>query len=181
MKIPFDNLIECYKVFLREQEDSMDMGVESPSEATPAQPEPVKTVSQGYAHVVDTILQLFRIRPESIPQKYYNLSDNDIKDTETAYRYLELLTKLLPKNTVSSLKSDNVGDSQAGAINLDDATIIEMANVALKALFYSEKDTFEFSSQLEDIQQVLTSSDNKVTVNTANAIYQKIKSLVLMD
>jgi hypothetical protein len=190
MKIPFEKLIECYYILLKEQDivpppDTGATGAEAPppAEAPPfQQPESGnKSSSQGYAHMVDTIFQLLKYKTENIPQKYYNLSDNEISDSNSAYRYMTVLTKLLPQNTISDLKNDDLGEEKEGVIPLDDSTMVEMANIAINSLFYSDKNNFEFSSKIEDIQNMLSNTGNTVTVDNANAIYQEIKSFVSME
>jgi len=186
----FDTLLENYRSFLNEEEDfggdmggdvggMGDMGMEDPNAAPPVGD---TTVSQGYAYIVNIIHMLLKFDVDNLDPKYYNLSDNKATDTETAYRYINTLTRLLPENIVADLKNDSFGgENEVDNITLDDTTLMEMANIAIKALFYSQKDSYEYSSKVDDIQGMLSHTDNKINVQNANAVYQYIKDLVGME
>jgi len=183
MKTLFENLINNYYSFIKEQDNPPpESGVPTQGNMSTMQP-PVnnKSVSQGYAHMVDTIFQLLKYKTENIPQKYYNLSDNEVNDSNKAYRYINILTRLLPQNTISDLKNDDLGKEKEGVMSLDDSTLVEMANTAIKALFYADKDNFEFSSKIEDIQNLISNHQNRITVDNANSVYQEIKSFISMQ
>jgi hypothetical protein len=150
---------ECYS-FLSEQENN-------------------NQVSIGYATMVNTIYNLLKYDVENLDPKYYNLSDNKITNSSEAYRYIDVFSKLLPNSIKSELKNDDVGDTKSNdIINLDESTLVEMGNVAIKSLFYPEKDGIEFKNKIYEIDRILSSDKNKVTVNNAYSVYQEIKNFV---
>lgn len=196
MTSKFDKLLEGYAKLLMEQDPSMgapaSQGAPEPPPVGPeggetggAQPPPQpasKAVSQGYAHNVELIYNLFKAKPsEAIKQKYLNLSDNKALNSKQAYEYLRILENLLPKNTITNINKANFGKSEGQSIDLDDAKMVEMANIAIKALFFTPKDNLEFSSKLDDIENILAQTGNRVTVENANTIYTEIKNLVGME
>ena len=201
MKTKFDTLMEKYETMLMEQDPTIggpeasagapDAGAAPPPDVSPAgqagapaAPPPAdKSVSQGYAYTVNLLYNLFKQNSEDLDEKYYGLSDNEISDPQGAKRYLEVMSKLLPQTTLSGVKSANFGKNKEGEefIDMDDSKMVEMAQIAQKALFYSPKNNLEFSSKLDDIENILARTGNKVTVENANAVYTEIKNFVGME
>jgi hypothetical protein len=189
MKKKFDSFIhEKYVnlVKLIEQDEiptdaPPDMGVEDP----PSTGLENKVVSTGYAYFVNIIFMLLKYPTDDINPKFLNLSDNRATNSKEAFRYIDVLTKLLPTSVISDLKNDTFGDIEEipkdQIINIDEPTVVEMANVAIKCLFYYPKDNLEFSSKIEDIRETLSQSENKVNIKNANAVYQQIKDFVSMS
>ncbi len=185
----FDNLIKSYYsnlVQLIEQDEPIP--AEEPmgdAGAVPTDSSENKVVSTGYAYLVNIIYMLLKYNTEDIDPNFYKLSDNKATNSNEAYRYIDVLTKLLPASVVSDLKNDTFDDieelPQDQLIQLDDPTVTEMANVAINSLFFSPKDNAEFSSKLEDIQDTLSQSENKINIKNANAVYQQIKDFISLS
>lgn len=185
----FDNLIKSYYsnlVQLIEQDEPIP--AEEPmgdAGAVPTDSSENKVVSTGYAYLVNIIYMLLKYNTDDIDPKYYKLSDNKATNANEAFRYIDILTKLLPESMVSDLKNDtfDVIDDlpQDQIIQLDDPTATEMANIAIKCLFFSPKDNAEFSGKIEDIQDTLAQSENKLNIKNANAVYQQIKDFISLS
>lgn len=138
-----------------------------------------KQVSIGYATLVNTIFNLLKYDIENLDPKYYKLSDNKITNSSEAYRYLDIFSKLLPNTIKSELRSDDVGDNKSeNVINLDESTLVDMGNLAIKSLFFPEKDGIEFKNKIYEIENLLSQDGNKITVNNAYVVYQDIKNFV---
>ena len=197
MKSKFDALLESYGRQLLEQEatlggemppaDGATTGGGLPQDTvggTPAaQPQAPKTVSQGYAYNTELIYRLFKAIPsQDVLGKYGQLSDNKASTPEEAFKYMEILRELLTGNTKTEVQTANHGKSKnAAAIGVDDSMMMEMANTAIKAYFFSPKDNMEFVSRLNNIEDMLAKGGNKITVDNANAIYTEIKDTVSME
>ena len=143
-----------------------------------------KVVTSGYAYYVNLILKLLKFNIKNIPKQYYKLSDNEIINAKMAYKYINVLKNMLSETTVDDMDNQDLGEIEGiedQAIDVDDNTMQDMANIAIKSLFYPSKNQPEFISNLNDIENILAQSENKVNVKNANAVYQIISNLVSME
>ena len=201
MTTKFNILMEKYFKLLSEEESTIappppqapmgdsppmstpDAGMPPPgaSGAPPAPQQGNKTVTQGYAHVANIIFNLFKTKPtEEIKNKYSKLSDNQVADSKQAYSYLGVLEKMLTNGTMQQINKQSFGKQSKDSIGVDDSKIVEMANVAIKALFFTPKDNFTFTTHIDDIDNILSKNGNKVTTENAYAVYTAIKEKVEM-
>ena len=59
--------------------------------------------------------------------------------------------------------------------------LIAIDNNVLTALFFSSKDSLDFYSKLDDVDNILSSTGNKVTVKNAFSVYTEIKNFVAVE
>jgi hypothetical protein len=176
----FNSLLEYYYGIIKEQDvDAVEPNQSPPPQLPPSDVKP-NSVSTGYASIVNLLFSLLKQSTKNINQKYYKLSDNEITNSNEAYRYLEIFSKLLPLNTKSEIENDNLGNETTDqkTIELNDSKIVEMANIAVKSLFYPDKDSIEFLNKVDEIQSILNKNGGNVSVNNADVVFQEIKNFV---
>ena len=203
----FDTLIEKYYKLLSEADNdqpplggepvgdvapppspsSPPMGAESPVGEPPpsegvqsGQEVGNKDVSQGYAHLVNIIYNLFKYEPRDLDDKYLKYSNVKISKPVTAKKFIEILSGFLPKSMELNVNNSDLGenDDNNEFIDLDDSKLVEMAQIAL---FFSSKDSLDFYSKLDDVDNILSSTGNKVTVKNAFSVYTEIKNFVAVE
>lgn len=189
----FETLLNSYNKFLLEQDEDVSADTSAPpmDASTPpadqnANPQSGSqsnvSVSSGYAYLVNIIYMLLRYKTENIDKNYLKLSDNEIIDSKTAYRYINVFTKLLSPTMVSDFQNNTIKKNETeNFIDLDENTLIDLTNIARKSLFYHPKNTLEFSSKIDEIKDILSLTDNKVNINNAYAVSKMIKDFVDMN
>jgi len=186
MKNQFEHLYNQYKLLLEQPEAAEVPVPEAPmqpqgAEATPdpaaspaSQPEQqppqqAEQASVGYAVLVQLLLDAFK----TINIKHtgdIKFSDNEARTPQDAYKYLEIVKRNLEPDLQQKQQQD-VGKNDQGAKNVDSSDIINVANLAIKALFFTPKDTqtFEYSE---------IAATPKVTVDNAHQIYDSIRNFL---
>lgn len=110
-------------------------GLEGDDASSQAPMAPVATEhSPSYLYLANIVLQCFKI---PIPRKGRELSDNKITNINDAFKYLDVIERFLPRQTVSKLKAQHQGNVDIN--DLDVADTINFANLALHSLYYLDK------------------------------------------
>lgn len=177
--IKFLTQIEKYKRLIAEAQDvqtqpaqdvgTPEAGIEqqvTPQQPAP-QPTPQKKASQGYTTLTNIILNAFK----TIKPRFHNdvkYSDNRARNSKEAFKYLEIVKRNLPEGIQQRISQSG---GQGGFGDVDELTIINMANLALQALFTTPKD--EESSEYSTI-----SSIDEVTPENAKQVYQQIRDFL---
>ena len=178
--IKFITLLEKYKKILSEAPEIPAQDVEAPApdagagqppampDVQPQQPQPPpEKASQGYVALTNIILNAFKtIRPRFHGDVKY--SDNKARDAKQAFQYLEIVKRNLPDGIQQKISQTG---GKGGFGDVDELTIVSMANLALQALFTTPKD--EESSEYSTI-----SSIEKVTPENAKQVYQQIRDFL---
>lgn len=136
----------------------------------------VNKASEGYAYLTNIIYNLLTLSPESLPKDLMTLSELKITDSKKAFQLLNKLVEVLPADLRIQILKANFGGS--GQLQVTDQDMSEMANVALRALFYKDKVSNEFTGLKDDVQSEIDNTGGKVTTDNAKSIYTKIKNLV---
>lgn len=180
MKNKFENLLNQYKMLLEQPEADPTMGAEvnatppdvgatPPAQGAPAQaPAPAQQpTSVGYAVLVQVLLDAFKTL--NVRNKAdIKFSDNQARTPQEAYKYLEIVKRNLEPD-LQRKTQQNVGDTQQGAGNVESSDIVNITNLALKAIFFPNKDPQ--TSEYNDI-----ASNDKVDVNNAKEIFNAIRN-----
>lgn len=142
-----------------------DSGGEQPQQPEqPAQPQQSQPASQAYTYLTKVVWEAFKA-PAPIYKKDIQFSDNRAVTTDEAFRYLDIVIRNLQPKT-RQIVNQSISNFSKG--ELDDADIVNFANVALKALFYTHK---ENSSEYLDI-----ASTPEITPENAKEQFTKIAS-----
>ncbi len=126
---------------------------------------------------------MFKYEPRDLDDKYLKYSNVKISKPVTAKKFIEILSGFLPKSMELNVNNSDLGenDDNNEFIDLDDSKLVEMAQIAQKALFFSSKDSLDFYSKLDDVDNILSSTGNKVTVKNAFSVYTEIKNFVAVE
>ena len=184
MKSQFENLYNKYKLLLEQPETAEvpapnapvapQVPVATPDQAvSPAsqtqQPPQATQASTGYAVLVQLMVDAFKTLNVRHPEDI-KFSDNIARTPQQAYQYLEIVKRNL-ENDLQNKTQEDVGKGGNDSKNVDSADIINIANLAIKALFFRPKDVQ--SSEYNDIASI-----PKVTVDNAKQIYDNIRNIL---
>jgi len=178
MKSKFEELLKNYNLLMEQPlTPAPDVGAApdatvaptgGPDATTPI-PTPVQQPSSvGYAILVQLLLDAYKTT--NIRHKDdIKFSDNIVRTPQEAYKYLEIVKRNLEPDLQQKTK-ETVGKGGANEKSVDSTDLINIANLALKSLFFTPKDS-ETGEYNEIASQV-------VDVNNAKQIYNQIRNAV---
>ena len=182
MKSKFLELLNEYKLLLEQPEAAevpapdapeATQGAEDPTQqaASPASPtpQPIEQASVGYAVLVQLLLDAFKTMNIRNPNDI-KFSDNVARTPQEAYKYLEIIKRNLEPDLQQKTQED-VGKNQQGNAKMDSADVVNVANLAIKALFFTPKD-------MESTEYSEIASTQKVTVDNAFQVYEAIRNFL---
>lgn len=175
MEYKFDCLLKEYKQLLEQEQPDAgnpnppDTAGQAPQDAQPmspdqnaTQPPPSQPVSPAMVFLTNLILQAFKTK-QPLYKQDIKFSDNKAQNVNEAFDYLDIVLRNLPETVRQKIESSKGGE----AINdIDEGNIVDAANLALKALFYTPK---ELDTEYHDI-----ASNMEVTEENAKQIYDSI-------
>lgn len=181
MNTLFDNLIESY-MQLMEADDGLpsdaDVGgttdaqqpQNTPQGQQPEQQQPQQSekASVGYAVMAQILLDAFKTT-SILNKSDIKFSDNVARTPQDAYRYIEIIKRNLAPDLKAKIYQD-VGKSTQ-VEDLDSADLIRLTNLAIKSLWFANKDVN--SSEFSDIAKI-----DKVTTDNAKKIVNDIRRLI---
>jgi hypothetical protein len=190
MKSTFDQLLNEYKQLLEQDGDpaaGAPAGAPPPSPspagagappdpmgagagAQPPQPPPKNPSSTGYAVLAQLVLDALKT-PVVRDKEDIRFSDNTIRTPQEAYQYLNVIKRNLASDSQGKLQGDMGKSNDNKVPDLDTSELIYLAQLGLKALFYTRKD--EKDSQFNDVASIV-----KVDTDNAKEIIEKIRSLL---
>lgn len=186
----FDFLLEKYNsLLIKEQDepiqppqgqveqpvDNQQQATTEPTQETPEQENQNKT-TEGYAYLTNIIYNLLTLPSDNLPKDLLPLSEEKVQNTKQAFNIFNKLVQILPADLRIQILKANFGGS--GSLGISDQDMIEMANVALRSLFFKEKLNNEFTSLKDDVKSEITKTGGKVSTDNASSIYSRIKNLV---
>lgn len=182
MKNNFEKLINSYRMLLEQPQEmsTPDAGGTMPDPnvamsdpnaagAAPApQAAPVQPSSVGYAILVKLLLDAFKTLTVRVKDDI-KFSDNVARTSQEAYRYLDIVKRNLEPDLQRKTQED-IGKGGNDVKSVDSADIINIANLALKALFFTPKDPE--SAEYNDI------ANKVVDVNNAKSVFEMIRNVL---
>ena len=141
---------------------------ETPPPAAPAAPiAPVEPASPSYSYLVNVIQEALKTK-QIINMDDMKFSNNEAKSSNEAYQYLNIVIRNLPTQTQQKLKQ---GFQKAGNFSdIDEGNLVDMANIAMKALFYNGKK--------ENNTEYMSLSSTPLTPENAKKIFESITRLL---
>jgi hypothetical protein len=144
-------------------------GAPTPNPQQPPQQQKAPPASVGFAVVTQIILDALRVK-QPIHNEDKRYSDNKARTPEEAWKYLDIVTRNLPRQSQQKAQQD-VG--KGGDDDLDSLNIVDMANLALKALFFVPKLQEEESTEYSSLANV-----TKVTTENAQQVFNEIRNFL---
>jgi hypothetical protein len=183
----FEKLLEEYRMLLEQEPvaavdpsagagpDQAGAGPQPPmpdgamQQAQQPPQQPAEPSSVGFAVVTQIILDALRVKqiPHISDKKY---SDNFARTPQEAWKYLDIVTRNLPAQSQQKAQQD-VG--KGGDEDLDELNIVDMANLAIKALFFVPKIEESEGEEYSNLANI-----TKVTTENAKQTYNQIREFL---
>jgi hypothetical protein len=186
MKSNFKKLIkEYYRILEQDIQPSSDpQQAEAPTPDAPAeQPQPTQPPKQqasvGYAVLAQLVRAAFE-HTSQIPETYIRYSDNTIRTKENANAAIKIIESIL-KTDKNSIFQQNLGkvNHQETARTMDVNDLINLAQLALQCIFYTQKQTLQ-----SGVKQTTTDYNEikdlpPITVDNAQDIINQIRTKLI--
>lgn len=186
MKSRFNKLVKEYYTLLEQDIPSPQQPDQSAGPAPNAQPEqpqptqpPKQQSSVGYAVLAQLVRAAFE-HTSQIPETYIRYSDNTIRTKENANAAIKIIEAIL-KTDKNSIFQQNLGkvDHQQTARTMDVNDLINLAQLALQCIFYTQKQTLQ-----SGVKQTTTDYNEikdlpPITVDNAQDVINKIRAKLI--
>lgn len=175
----FNLLIEKYHELLEADEqmagdqtapDMADQTSQPPQPDLQQQPQPVQTepASSTFTYLTKIVFEAFKTK-DILNKGDIKFSDNQARNKDEAFKYFDIILRNLQQQTRTKIEQ---GFESEGDVNdIDEGNIVDMANLAIKALFYAPKDN---STEYQDI-----SMETEVTPENAKRIYNTLSRFLV--
>ena len=191
----FDNIILKYIDLINEEYDTnppapaggtppqTQTGDAPPQGAPAGQPPPppapkVDIASAGYTAIVKLIRYALELPEPALGMKDLTYSNNTAKNSTQAWEYIDIVKRNLPKAIVNGIFQNS--GNEKGKIDIDDISIIAMANTAIKALFYNPK--LQANNNLDSTDttyRMIIDNFKEITPKNAKQAFKQIRDFLI--
>ena len=159
-------------------DQGMDPNAAPEAAPAPAPAPEAKPTSEKFAFMTSMVFDLLKYTKD-LSSKFKKYSDKEIKNPSQVVPYFTMLSELLPPETKQKLMTTGFGGKTADpSDDMDDMSLMDFANTALRATFYAEKGSPDFFNFVQDIRKL---TGGKITPENAEKVYDRIRTFLSME